>query len=167
LLRAPSDQARALADAIMEIKMRVGLCSTCFNLTEDDPCPICADPLRDRQTICVVEDAIDIQAIERTRVFKGLYHVLHGAISPMEGIGPDELKVRELLQRVNPNEIKEVVIATNPNMEGEVTATYLAKQLQPFGILVTRIGQGVPMGGDLEYADDMTLSRALEGRRPI
>ena len=167
LLRAPAEQAEALANAILELKEKVHICSVCFNLTEDDPCPICSNPNRNRHEICVVEDPIDILAIERTRAFKGLYHVLHGAISPMEGIGPDELKIRELVRRVEPGGTSEIVIATNPNMEGEATAMYLAKQLQPLGVLVTRIGRGVPMGGDLEYADEMTLSRALEGRRPM
>lgn len=167
LLRAPAEQAKALADAILEVKQRIRLCSICLNLTEDDPCPICANPSRSQDEICVVEDPIDILAIERTRAFKGLYHVLHGALSPMEGIGPDELKIRELVLRVHPDETREVVIATNPNMEGDATAAYLVRQLESTRVLITRIGRGLPMGSDLEYADEMTLSRALEGRRPM
>lgn len=167
LLRAPAEQAQSLAAAILNLRERTRLCSTCFNLTEDDPCPVCADPSRNHAEICVVEDPIDILAIERTGSYKGTYHVLHGALSPIEGIGPDELKIAELVRRVRGATTDEVILATNPNMEGDATATYVARQLQPLRVLVTRIGRGVPMGSDLEYADEMTLSRALEGRRPV
>lgn len=167
LLRAPAEQAQSLAAAILSVRERTRLCSTCFNFTEDDPCPICSDPARDHAEICVVEDPGDILAIERPGSYKGTYHVLHGALSPIEGIGPDELKIAELVRRIRGAKTDEVILATNPNMEGDATATYVAKQLEPIGLLVTRLGRGLPMGSDLEYADELTVSRALEGRRPI
>jgi recombination protein RecR len=164
LLRSPADQAQALAEAILDLKNRVVLCSECFNITERSPCSICTGPERDRTRICVVEEPLDVVAIERTGQYRGLYHVLHGAISPIEGIGPDELKIRELLARLQPGEMKEIILATNPNLEGEATALYLNKQLVPMDITVTRLARGLPVGGDLEYADEMTLSNALAGR---
>src|SRR5438105_1863302 len=165
LLRASKEEAQALADAIVEVKERIHLCSSCQNTTDVDPCPICADASRDTTTICVVEEPLDILAIERTRGFKGLYHVLHGSISPMDGIGPEQLKVRELLTRLRDGSVKEVIMATNPNLEGEATAMYVSRLLQPIGVRVTRLARGLPMGGDLEYADDLTLTRALENRQ--
>ena len=167
LLRAPEDQARSLARALVDLKERVTFCSICFNITEDDPCAICLDRERDRGLICVVEEPLDALALERTRVFKGLYHVLHGVISPVDGIGPEDLKVRELLLRVRDGSVREVVLATNPNLEGEVTAMHLQRLLAPAGIRVTRLARGLPVGGDLEYADEVTLTRAIEGRRDM
>ena len=165
LLRMPNEEARALADAIVEVKERIGFCSTCFNITESDPCWICRGA-RDRAAICVVEEPLDVLAIERTGAFKGLYHVLHGAISPMEGIGPEELRIHELLGRLGDG-VSEVILATNPNLEGEATAMYITKLLSPLGVRVTRLARGLPVGGDLEYADEVTLTRALEGRREL
>ncbi|MGB9722448.1 MAG: recombination mediator RecR [Chloroflexia bacterium] len=167
LLRAPEEEARALAEAILEMKRRILLCSRCFNITETDPCPICADEERDRSRICVVEQPLDVIALERTGRYRGLYHVLHGAISPVEGIGPEDLRIRELLTRVRLQPVEEVILATNPNLEGDATAMYLAQHLIPLGVRVTRLAHGLPMGGDLEYADEVTLSRALEGRREM
>jgi recombination protein RecR len=167
LLRAPREQSVALAEAIRQLKERTRICSTCFNIAEDDPCPICRDEQRDRSLICVVEEPLDVLAIERTREFKGLYHVLHGAISPVEGIGPDDLRIRELLQRLDSHSVREVLLATNPNLEGEATAMYLHRLITPMGIRVTRLARGLPVGGDLEYADEVTLSRALEGRQEM
>ncbi|MBI3979917.1 MAG: recombination protein RecR [Chloroflexi bacterium] len=167
LLRASEDQARALAEAIVEIKVKIVLCSECFNITEEDPCLICANPARDRSLICVVEEPLDILALERTREFKGLYHVLHGAISPMDGIGPERLRIRELLRRLEAGGVGEVILATNPNLEGEATAMYLHRQIAPLKIRVTRIARGLPVGGDLEYADEVTLTRALAGRQTM
>ncbi|HZS94039.1 MAG TPA: recombination mediator RecR [Chloroflexota bacterium] len=164
LLRVPSEQALALATAIMQLKENVVFCSSCFNITETSPCSICENPQRDRTRICVVEEPLDVIAIERTGQYDGRYHVLHGALSPIEGIGPDELKVRELLRRLEPGEIEEVILATNPNLEGDATAMYLTRLIQPMGIAVTRLARGLPMGGDLEYADEITLSNALAGR---
>jgi recombination protein RecR len=143
------------------------LCSTCFKIAEHDPCPVCADQERDRGLICVVEEPLDVLAIERTRRFRGVYHVLHGALSPVDGIGPDELKMRELVERVRNGGVREVLLATNPTMEGDATAMYLARQLAPTGIRVTRLAMGLPVGGDLEYADEVTLGEALEGRRDV
>ena len=168
LLRMPSTEARALADAIIQVKERISLCSTCQNVTEANPCRICADPARDRSIICVVEEALDILALERTGTYRGLYHVLHGVISPMDGVGPEELKVRELLSRLQVSEnqaVQEVILATNPSIEGDATALYLKSLLQPQVVRVTSLARGLPSGGDLEYADDATLSRALEGRQ--
>ena len=167
LLRAPTDQARNLARAIVDVKERIVFCSTCFNITEDDPCLLCRGGDRDSAVICVVEEPLDVLAIERTRTFKGLYHVLHGAISPVEGIGPDDLKIRELLDRLRDGSVKEIILATNPNLEGEVTAMHLQRLIAPLGVKVTRPARGLPVGGDLEYADEVTLTRAFEGRREM
>ena len=167
LLRAPQEEAQALAQAILEVKEKIILCSVCQNITDSDPCAICQDGQRDRTKICVVEEPLDILALERTGSYKGLYHVLHGVISPMDGIGPDELKVRELLPRLKTGEVQEVIMATNPNLEGEATAMYLTRLIAPLGIRVTRLARGLPVGADLEYADDVTLARAIEGRQVV
>ena len=167
ILKAPKEYARDLSKAIQEVVEKVKLCSTCCALTEHDPCPLCSDPKRDGRILCVVEGVSEQLAIERTREFKGRYHVLHGVLSPLEGIGPDQLRVKELLARLGGNVVEEVIVATNPDVEGEVTALYLTKLIKPLGIKVTRIAQGVPMGGDLEYADQVTLARALSGRREM
>jgi recombination protein RecR len=167
LLRLPPEQALALAEAIVELKERTVLCSLCQNVTETDPCGICSDDSRDRTVICVVEEPLDILALERTRGFHGLYHVLHGVISPMDGVGPDDLKVNELLARLRTGAVTEVIMATNPNLEGEATAMYIHRLLSPLGVRVTRLARGLPMGADLEYADDVTLSRALENRQDV
>ena len=167
LLKLPSDDAGRLAHAIREAKERVRFCDRCFNFAEGPLCPICADDRRDGTLLCVVEESRDIVAIERTGEFRGRYHVLLGAMSPLEGIGPDQLKIRELLARLVPEQIEEVIVCTNPNTEGEVTAMYLARLLKPVGVRVTRIASGLPVGGDLEYADELTLGRALEGRRTL
>lgn len=165
LLRMPATEAQALASAILEVKERVTFCSICQNVTEVDPCRVCSDVMRDRTVICVVEEPLDILAIERTQAFRGLHHVLHGAISPMDGIGPEDLKIRELLERFRTDEVREVILATNPNLEGEATAMYLSRLIRPLGIKITRLARGLPAGGDLEYADDVTLTRALQGRQ--
>jgi recombination protein RecR len=168
LLRAPEEQAQSLADALRELRERITFCSVCFNITESDPCLICTDEKREHSVICVVEEPLDVIAIERTRDYRGLYHVLHGTIAPVEGIGPDELRIAELLRRLEGvSAVQEVIIATNPNMEGEATAMYIARQLEGRGVRVTRLARGLPMGGDLEYADELTLSRALAGRQLI
>jgi recombination protein RecR len=168
LLRAPEEQAQSLADALRELRERITFCSICFNITESDPCAVCSDEGRDRSVICVVEEPLDVIAIERTRDYHGLYHVLHGTIAPVEGIGPDELRIAELSSRLDAMPpVREVIIATNPNMEGEATAMYIARQLEGRGIRVTRLARGLPVGGDLEYADEVTLSRALAGRQMI
>ena len=167
VLRSPREDAIALADAILEVKERIVLCSTCFNITEQDPCPICADAQRDRATICVVEEPLDVVALDRTGEYHGLYHVLHGAISPVDGIGPDRLRIRELVARVQADRPDEVILAMNPNIEGDATAMYIARQLLPHGVTVTRPASGLPVGGDLEYADEVTLGRALAGRRAL
>nr|MBC7244652.1 recombination protein RecR [Chloroflexota bacterium] len=167
LLRAPAEQAQSLAEAIRQVKERTVLCSVCFNIAESSPCSICSSPDRDPTQICVVEEPLDVLAIERTRQYQGLYHVLHGAISPVEGIGPEELKIRELVQRVRNGNVHEVLLATNPNLEGEATAMYIARQILPLGVRVTRLARGLPIGGDLEYADEVTLAQALEGRQEI
>jgi recombination protein RecR len=167
LLRLPAEDAKRLAKAIVEAKDKVSWCRRCFNVAEGERCRFCKDESRDPTMVCVVEDPRDIVAVERTREFRGLYHVLGGAISPIEGVGPEQLRVRELLTRVGEEAVAEVILATNPNIEGEATAMYLAKLLQPLGIRVTRIASGLPVGGDLEYADEITLGRALEGRREI
>jgi recombination protein RecR len=167
LLRRPAEQTEGLAEALRDLKQRIVFCQSCFNITETSPCAICQDEGRDRAVLCVVEEPLDVLAIERTGEFKGLYHVLHGAISPVEGIGPDELRINELLARLKAGEIREVLLATNPNLEGEATAMYLARQIQPLGVRVTRLARGLPVGGDLEYADAVTLSRALEGRQEM
>lgn len=167
LLKTEKGEAARLAESIVTAKERSQWCTRCFNLSDSDLCPICADSARDQSVICVVEEPRDVVALERTREFKGLYHVLQGALSPIEGIGPERLKVRELLQRLSNPDVKEVIVCTNPNLEGEATALYLARILAPSEILVTRIASGLPVGGDLEYADERTLGRALEGRRSM
>ena len=167
VLEAGPGYAEALAAAVLGMVRDVRCCSTCQTLTDRDPCSICADPRRDGRVICVVEGVPDLLAVERTHEFRGRYHVLHGALSPLDGVGPSDLKVRELLVRLEREPAEEVVIATNPDVEGEATALYLAKLLKPVGVRVTRIAQGVPMGGDLEYADQVTLARALAGRREL
>lgn len=168
LLRAPEEQAQSLADALRELRERITFCSVCFNITESDPCAVCIDEGRDRSVICVVEEPLDVIAIERTRDYHGLYHVLHGTIAPVEGIGPDDLRITELLPRLSAApRVREVIIATNPNMEGEATAMYVARQLEGKDVRVTRLARGLPVGGDLEYADEVTLSRALAGRQAI
>jgi recombination protein RecR len=167
LLRSPADQARRLAEAIMRVKESIVYCSRCFNITEVDPCLICSNPNRDQELICVVEEPLDVLALERTGAYKGLYHVLHGALSPVEGIGPKDLRIEELLKRLHEGTVREVILATNPNFEGEYTANYLQKELKPLPVKVTGLARGLPIGGDLEYADEGTLSRALEGRREL
>ncbi len=154
-------------NSIVDAKKKLKYCSKCFNITDTDPCPICNSPKRDQSTICVVEDVKDIVAMEKTHEFKGVYHVLHGSISPMNGIGPEDIKIKELLERMRETDIKEIIIATNPRVEGEATAIYLSKLIKPLGVKVTRIAHGIPVGGDLEYTDEVTLSKALEGRREI
>jgi recombination protein RecR len=166
VLRTPREEAMALAEAILEVKERIRLCSVCFNITESDPCSICADPNRE-QSICVVEEPLDVVALERTGQFKGRYHVLHGAVSPIDGIGPEKLKIQELLQRVPHEQPTEVILATNLDIPGEATANYLHHLLVPMGVNVTRPASGLPVGGDLEYADEITLGRALAGRRAL
>jgi len=165
LLQTDDDQAIKLANVLREVKERVRFCDICGNVTEEERCNICRDARRNQTMICVVEESKDVQAIERTREYRGLYHVLGGAISPIEGIGPDQLRVKELLTRLSNAQIVEVIIATDPNMEGEATATYIARMLAPLGINVTRLASGLPVGGDLEYADEVTLGRAFAGRR--
>jgi recombination protein RecR len=167
LLKLPAEDANRLAHAISEAKERVTFCERCFNVSEGPLCPMCTDDRRDPSVVCVVEDARDIVAIEKTGEFGGRYHVLLGAISPIDGIGPEQLKVRELLARLEPEGVREVILCTNPNIEGEATAMYLARLLKPLGFRVTRIASGLPVGGDLEYADEVTLGRALEGRRDV
>jgi recombination protein RecR len=167
LLKLPKEDALRLSRAIQEAKERVTFCERCFNVSEGELCGICRDDRRDHHVVCVVEEPRDIVALEKTHEFSGRYHVLQGAISPIEGIGPEQLKVRELLARLDPEEITEVILCTNPNIEGEATAMYLARLLKPLGVRVTRIASGLPVGGDLEYADELTLGRALEGRREV
>lgn len=165
LLRMPEEEARSLAEAVLAVKENVVLCSECQNITDTDPCRICADPQRDHSVTCVVEEPLDILAIERTRKYAGVYHVLHGVISPTDGIGPDDLKIEGLLARIQRGDINEIILATNPNLEGEATAMYIQRLITPLGIKVTRLARGLPAGGDLEYADEITLTRALEGRQ--
>lgn len=167
LLTTEVSDADRLASAIMEVKRSIRFCERCFNFSEQELCGICSDPERDARTICVVEEPRDLAAIERTSEYRGLYHVLHGAISPIDGIGPDKLKVHELLTRLGQEDVTEIVIATNPNVEGETTALYLAKLIKPLGVRVTRIASGLPVGGDLEFADEVTLGRAMEARREM
>jgi recombination protein RecR len=167
LLRVPKEDALRLAEAIRAVRERVGFCSTCGNFSETDPCALCADPRRDPSVLCVVEQPVDVLAFERTGQFSGRYHVLGGALSPLEGTSPEQLRIRELLSRLRGGEVKEVILATNPNVNGEATALYLSKLLHPLGVRVTRIARGVPMGSDLEYSDQVTLARALEGRRDV
>ena len=165
LVRMPADEARSLAEAVLAVKERIVLCSICYNITESDPCDLCRDPSRDQSRICVVEEALDVLALERTGVYKGLFHVLHGVISPMNGIGPDELKIQPLLGRLKKGAVEEVILATNPNLEGEATSMYIHKLIAPLVVKVTRPARGLPVGGDLEYADEVTLGRAIEGRQ--
>lgn len=167
LLRSSREEADGLAEAIQAMKEKVGFCSICFNISESEICPVCSNEARDRGFICVVEEPLDVLAMERTREYKGTYHVLHGAISPIDGVGPEKLRIGELLERVRNGTVSEVIIATNPNTEGDVTASYLAKLLASTRAKVTRLARGLPAGGDLEYADELTLARALEGRRPL
>ena len=167
LLNSPEDTAREFAQAIVEAKKNMRTCKVCQNLTDGEICSICADPSRDKKTICVVRDPRDVVAFERTRDYGGLYHVLHGVISPMDGVGPDQIRIKELLTRVNAGGVDEVLMATNPDVEGEATAMYISRLLKPLGVKVTRIAYGIPVGGELEYADEVTLLRALEGRSEI
>ncbi|WP_238626289.1 recombination mediator RecR [Aggregatilinea lenta] len=167
LLRAPDDLAQSLATALTDLKTKTRYCSVCYNITEEDPCPICHDPERDTSEVVVVEDPLDVLAVERVGTYKGRYHVLHGAISPVEGIGPEDLKIRELVERVKRGGIDEVIVATNPGLEGDATAMYMQRQLAPTGVKVTRLARGLPTGGDLEYVDSMTLLRAFQGRQEI
>jgi recombination protein RecR len=167
LLKVAPEDAQRLADAVVAVKERTSLCTVCFNVAEGGVCTICADTRRDATVLCVVEDPRDIVAVEKTQEFRGRYHVLHGALNPIEGIGPEQIRVRELLTRLGDEEIREVILCTNPNLEGEATAMYLARLLKPLGLSVTRIASGLPVGGDLEYADELTLGRALEGRREV
>ncbi|MFN4292868.1 MAG: recombination mediator RecR [Thermoflexales bacterium] len=170
LLRSPAETSLALAEALRDLKARTRLCSVCFNITEDDPCAICADPSRDHGLICVVEEPLDVAAIERSRVYRGVYHVLHGVISPINGVGPDDLRIEELVSRIRRSAevgqpVREVILATNPTVEGEMTASFIQRKLAGLEVSVTRLARGLPAGGDLEYADEVTLSRALEGRQ--
>ena len=167
LLRRPAEEAKALAEAIIAVKDKIILCSICQNITESDPCLICSSDDRDRTKVCVVEEPLDILALERTREYKGMYHVLHGVISPMDGVGPDDLKIRELLDRLQSGLVQEIILATNPTIEGEATSMYLQRLISPLGIRLTRLARGLPVGGDLEYADQVTLIRALQGRQEI
>lgn len=167
VLRSSREDAVGLAEAILEVKERIVLCSRCFNITEQDPCAICSDPQRDHRLVCVVEEPLDVVALDRTGEYHGLYHVLHGAISPVDGIGPDRLRIRELIERVKAEPPDEVILAMNPNIEGDATAMYVARQLVPLGVTVSRPASGLPVGGDLEYADEVTLGRALTGRRVL
>jgi recombination protein RecR len=167
LLQADPTDVRRLAQLLLEVKEKVRFCATCGNVAEDTECRICRDPRRDPTVLCVVEESKDVQAVERTREYRGRYHVLGGAISPIEGIGPDDLRVKELMTRLADGTITELIIATDPNLEGEATATYLARLIKPMGLIVTRLASGLPVGGDLEYADEVTLGRAFEGRRRL
>ena len=167
LLRAADNQAGELAIALQELKERTRLCSVCFNITEEDPCPICADDARDGGLLCIVEEPLDVLAIERSRAYSGRYHVLHGAISPVEGIGPDDLRVAELVERVAKGNFQEIILATNPTLEGESTALYLQRRLADQNVRLSRLARGLPVGGDLEYTDEITLGRAFEGRQNI
>jgi len=167
MLNLNEEGVNEFINAIVEAKKNLKYCSKCFNITDIDPCPICSSPKRDQSIICVVEDVKDVVAMEKTHEFKGVYHVLHGSISPMNGIGPEDIKIKELLERLRDVDVKEIIIATNPRVEGEATAIYLSKLIRPIGIKVTRIAHGIPVGGDLEYTDEITLSKALEGRREI
>ena len=165
LLRSPEEQSRLLSEAILSVKRQITLCSACFNVTDSDPCPICRGLERDRNKICIVEQPQDILALEHTRIYRGLYHVLHGAISPTEGIGTDDIRIKELLERLKNNQVEEIILATNTNLEGEQTALYLNRLISPLGIKLTRLARGLPFGTELEYADDVTLTRAFEGRQ--
>ena len=167
MLNLNIEDTQEFIKSIIEAKKNLKYCSKCFNITDTDPCPICSSPKRDQSTICVVEDVKDVVAMEKTHEFKGVYHVLHGSISPMNGIGPEDIKIKELLERLKETDVNEIIIATNPRVEGEATAIYLSKLIKPIGIKVTRIAHGIPVGGDLEYTDEVTLSKALEGRREL
>lgn len=167
ILSMDEKEARGLADAIIDAKTNMTYCSVCGNLTDADPCAICSDPSRSHETICVVETPKDVVAMERIKEFTGLYHVLHGAISPMEGIGPEDINLKQLIVRLQQEDVKEIILATNPNIEGEATAMYIARLVKPSGIKVSRIAHGIPVGGDLEYADEVTLLKAVEGRREL
>ena len=167
LLRAPADQVKALGEAIVQLRERITFCSRCFNITESELCAICSDTRRDQYSVCVVEEPLDVLAIEHTGEYRGLYHVLHGAISPVEGIGPEDLRIHELVERVRKEPIREVILAVNPSLEGDATAMYVQRQLLGSDVRVTRLARGLPVGGDLEYADAITLARALEGRRDV
>ena len=167
LLKRPADEVGELSAALTALKTRIVHCSRCFNVTEEDPCRICGDPARDARSLCVVEEPNDLLAVERTGEFKGRYHVLMGALSPLDGVGPEDIRVRELLHRLDGETVDEVILATNPSVEGEATAIYLARLLKPLGLRITRIARGLPVGGDLEYADEVTLSKALEGRKEM
>jgi recombination protein RecR len=167
ILGSPEEYARELAQAILDVKEKIRLCSVCMNITEQDPCRLCQDPSRNEEIVCVVEEPNDLYAIEKTGSFNGKYHVLHGVISPLDGIGPDEIYVKELLERLKPGTIKEVLLATNPVVEGDATALYLKEQIVPFGVKVTRIARGIPVGGDLEYTDGATLTDAIRGRQDL
>jgi len=167
LLRAPDEEVMALAEALRELKQQTRLCEVCFNITDESPCAICRDERRDHGVICVVEEPLDVLAIERTGEYRGVYHVLHGVISPMDGIGPEHLRIRELVERVQREAPREVILATNPSLEGENTAVYIHRLLAPLGMRITRLARGLPVGGDLEYADEITLVRALQGRQEM
>jgi recombination protein RecR len=167
ILRAPGEYAQELAQAIREVKEKVHLCTRCFSLTDTEPCGFCRDTRREERVVCVVETYADLMALERTREFKGRYHVLHGVLSPLEGVGPEQLRIKELLERLGDGRIEEVILATNPDVEGEATALYLTRLLKPMGLRVSRLAQGLPMGGDLEYADQATLAKALSARREL
>ena len=167
VLRAPESLARELAAALLDVKEKIRLCSTCLNLTEEDPCALCRDARRDAQLVCVVAHPTDLVAIERSGGFRGRYHVLHGVLSPLDGIGPDDIRLRELLTRLGDGTVREVIVATSPNVEGEATALYVSRVVKPLGVRVSRIASGVPMGGELEYADGVTIRRAMEGRREM
>ena len=167
VLEQSEDEIKEFADAMVDAKKNLKFCSKCFNLTDKDPCVICSNAKRDTSVICVVEDVRDVIAMERTHEFKGVYHVLHGSISPMNGVGPDDIKIKELIERIREENVKEVILATNPRVEGEATAMYISKLVKPFNVKVTRIAHGIPVGGDLEYTDEVTLGRALVGRTEI
>ena len=167
ILNASEEETNDFISSIVNAKKNLKYCSKCYNISDTDPCPICSNPKRDQSEICVVEDVRDIVAMEKTHEFRGVYHVLHGSISPMNGVGPDDIKMKELLARLMDGQVKEVILATNPRVEGEATAMYLSKLIKPLGIKVTRIAHGIPVGGDLEYTDEITLTKALEGRREI
>ena len=167
VLKTPREDAERLCDAIREVKDRVTYCSICNNFTDNDPCVYCADPRRDHRVVCVIEEPQNVNVIEKTGGFRGVYHVLLGSLSPLQGVGPDDLKIKGLLTRIAANQIEEIILATNPNVEGEATAIYLARLLKPLGVRVTRIAMGIPVGSDLEYADELTMGKAMEGRREV
>ena len=167
MLDISNEEAKEFTDAILDAKHNLHLCSKCFNISDTDPCGICSNVKRDQSTICVVEDVRDVVAMERTHEFKGVYHVLHGSISPMNGVGPDNIKIKELLTRIMDGDVKEIILATNPRVEGEATSMYISKLVKPLGVKVTRIARGIPIGGDLEYTDEITLAKALEGRNEM